>query len=569
MGAPKSGESHAKGSLLKSRAPAASTVRGRVAIGLVVFVILLFTARNAQHWPALGNLYSTDPEVCSRHNGGYSSPACKIELALQHFNAKQARQSKTVQQARLAYQKRYGRKPPLRFDVWADFALQHKSPIIDDFDQVEVDMRPFRKAKLSRAAWQSRIGAAKASEPGEMLGLMSFVDGDVVALGPLVGTMSASTLESLLAPIAPLLPDMSILFNWFAEPRILAPIKKVGEPRNVSFEDFTGRSTMEALELSCPNENLCKNAEGGEKNVPVTRDLCSYIRKYGAEDVEQQHGFFRGPDQFHPTRSLIPLFSRAKMSVFNDILAPNVCYGHGDYRMWTENDTIPFTDKTKDIYWRGSMTGITQKRTDWMYGHRHQAVRYMQSLREFVTGQAEGEGPSSFASFFQQAPWTKEMERAAARLPASAWNVAFTGTICGNDKGLCDQIKKELSTRPRDKFGHAYEHQFVLDIDGQSMSCRLYSLLESNSVVFKQTLWGEWHDDRLVPWLHYVPIEVDLKRHDIPLYLDWFVNDAKGQRYAELISRESRKWSAKSLRSIDLTIYYFRLLIELEDIMSR
>ncbi len=52
----------------------------------------------------------------------------------------------------------------------------------------------------------------------------------------------------------------------------------------------------------------------------------------------------------------------------------------------------------------------------------------------------------------------------------------------------------------------ALRSRLVFDIDGNGISGRFYKMLASRSLPLKQTLLREWHDDRLVPWVHYIPV---------------------------------------------------------------
>jgi hypothetical protein len=98
------------------------------------------------------------------------------------------------------------------------------------------------------------------------------------------------------------------------------------------------------------------------------------------------------------------------------------------------------------------------------------------------------------------------------------------------------------------------------------MSCRFYRQLGSNSVPLKQTMWAEWHDGRIMPWLHYVPLSMEMD--ELPVVVDWLMNDASGSKYAAMIAEQGAAWAAKSLRHVDITIHHFRLLIEIADIMG-
>ena len=102
----------------------------------------------------------------------------------------------------------------------------------------------------------------------------------------------------------------------------------------------------------------------------------------------------------------------------------------------------------------------------------------------------------------------------------------------------------------------AFNNRFLMDVDGNSMSCRFYRLLDSNSLDFKQTIYAEWHDDRIVPWLHYVPVSVEFE--ELPILLDFFTNHKTGQQLGELIANHSRDWAATALRKVDLSIYTYR-----------
>jgi hypothetical protein len=51
-----------------------------------------------------------------------------------------------------------------------------------------------------------------------------------------------------------------------------------------------------------------------------------------------------------------------------------------------------------------------------------------------------------------------------------------------------------------------YSYRYLLDIDGNSYSGRFYRFLASRNVPLKISIFREWHDERLVPWYHYIPV---------------------------------------------------------------
>lgn len=63
--------------------------------------------------------------------------------AEEKFNAKLARQSKTLEAAVAEYRRRYNRHPPKGFDEWWEFAKKFDFKMVDEFDILMEDMAPF------------------------------------------------------------------------------------------------------------------------------------------------------------------------------------------------------------------------------------------------------------------------------------------------------------------------------------------------------------------------------------------------------------------------------------------
>ncbi|RYC57957.1 hypothetical protein CHU98_g8259 [Xylaria longipes] len=105
-----------------------------------------------------------------------------------------------------------------------------------------------------------------------------------------------------------------------------------------------------------------------------------------------------------------------------------------------------------------------------------------------------------------------------------------------------------------------YANKFMPDVDGNSFSARFRGFLLSTSLPVKATIYAEWHDDRIVPWLHFVPMDNTFQ--DLYAILDYFTRDANGDRAANFIAEEGRAWSNKVLRREDMLLYVWRLLLE-------
>lgn len=85
----------------------------------------------------------------------------------------------------------------------------------------------------------------------------------------------------------------------------------------------------------------------------------------------------------------------------------------------------------------------------------------------------------------------------------------FTAVIqC--DPGQCAEESQYFELSDREGPNEGFKYKFIFDLDGNSFSGGYYTLLASRSVIFKQTIFKEWHDDRLIPWVHYIPVSLDM-----------------------------------------------------------
>ena len=135
----------------------------------------------------------------------------------------------------------------------------------------------------------------------------------------------------------------------------------------------------------------------------------------------------------------------------------------------------------------------------------------------------------------------------------------------------CEEETIEFGLVEQADFQTHWRYKYLMDMDGAGFSGRFLPFLESRSLPFKAALFREWYDSRLVPWLHFVPI--DLRLHGLWSTLAYFtgVNYTSGgntvhlaghEREGQLIAESGREWSRKVLRKEDMEVYFFRLLLE-------
>jgi hypothetical protein len=325
------------------------------------------------------------------------------------------------------------------------------------------------------------------------------------------------------------------------EPRILS--KSGLPPSKVDFIDRPGESIQELIEDSCKQIPLKLSGRLGREN-----DVCQ-ISESG-----KVHGFVASPDTFSYTYCLVPLLSIDRMPAFRDILIPCPCYlGHPLIK-----DDPNSLDKKPAVYWLGSSTGLKAFKSTWRYGHRHRFVAFIQSIQNTVK--------ILDASRFFGAQ-VDELVEERVTLFKDLFDVRMAAYVqCerNDDKSACEDMERVLGPGSWNPEDMSLGYRYLFDLDGNSMSTRFYRLLSHRSVVLKQTWFQEWHDARLVPWVHYIPVTMEIE--ELPSLMNFLVNDPEGERLSGEIASAGYKWSREVVREIDMSIYVYRLLLELAEI---
>ncbi|KAF3933063.1 hypothetical protein ABW20_dc0108051 [Dactylellina cionopaga] len=436
------------------------------------------------------------------------------KLYLQNFRKYQhfiARQSKSPEEAIRAYKKRYQRDPPPGFSKWVRYALAHNSSVIDDYDIIEERMAPFRS--ISPFDLNRRIKAWL--ESADAFETIKIRDGKYVEGG--------EQFRASVEDIVDQLPDMDILLNWLDEPRIVGYERDANKAK---MEDFAGKDSWSILTDGCRFNSQKNRRWGGTagtkmQKVRFVEDPKQELDICNNPDYQNQHGFFNSPSNFRATRNLIPFFSTTSLSTMADIITPGLDYVDWHYIGDAKTvDNVTYTEKRTQMYWKGWSTGSVFKPTTWRRNHR---IRFVEK--------------------FSKNP---------------LFNVGFSRYVQCDD--FCPKLEELVGLVPIDHPAVGFSYKFAMDLDGNGYSGRYYRLLLSNCLVFKQTMFEQWHDDRLVPWVHYVPVSLGME--ELESAIKYFADDPKGKVYGERIAEDGREWAKKALRSVDMTIYTYRLLLE-------
>ncbi|KAB8263049.1 hypothetical protein BDV32DRAFT_119420 [Aspergillus pseudonomiae] len=529
-----------------------------------------------------------------------------IRNAEQEWDRLLTKQVYNLIDAAAQYRQRRGRHPPPGFDKWVEFAQQKDAILIEDlFDQLYDDLSPYwaldPKAMQKQASgWEPRI----------------MVRNHTLSSAGHTGVNWLEVWTDLISTIADFLPDMDIPLNGMDEPRIIIPWETLSEYRekdrasqklldpatavdqymalpaydeahpNEPFQppfDGPDKPFWEIMRNACPPESPGRNS-----NIPhmdfanPPSEFFNYrnFSKTGyIEDFERSkdpcwraelqalHGSFIEPTSTSTTHELVPLFGGSKLTVNNEILIPPAVYWDDDPRYsggW-KNQGGSWSDKKDIVYWRGIASGGRNRVDTWTGYQRHRLVSMLNGTEVSLTNGSKSAGVNFRQPDYQYYNVWAGLDGTLPEYLNEHCDLGFLDLCCfpredGKHCSYTDPHYKIVEGLPMKKM---YQFKYLPDIDGNSFSGRYRAFLLSTSLPIKATVYKEWHDSRLIPWAHFVPM--DSLYMDIYGIIQYFIgykgrNGHDGQ--AEKIALNGKSWAEKVLRQEDMQLYVYRLLLE-------
>ncbi len=467
------------------------------------------------------------------------------------------RQSGTLAEASAEYKRRYNREPPPGFGVWFNKAKEANSSIIDDYDTITARLEPY--FGISPKDLRARVAM--------VLGTTSIEGYTIDEHHNLIYVNSTGWNEAkfrgLLEPYLQYLPAMDFAINGLDEPRVVVPRDRLEEhyettcptaindtqQQRQSFDwiELKHQAIWPFATLSCREDSPSRSIAFEPpkhrpfdflKNVTSNKDICNF------PEAAASHGFFASPISFQVTTHLIPILSQSGLSICQDLLFPPNYEGDAD-----EDSDPPWEEKTNTLYWAGGNTGgYAQKKGDWHHMHR----------QRFVSLVNDASRPIQLLSNEASGKW-ESYEDTMASL-ADKINVKFGGAPSYCDDAGCKAMGSDLPFGESDDKSAAYQSRLLFDVDGNVSTFRFYRLLNSRSTLLKQTIFQEWHDERLVPWYHYVPVSLGME--ELPELLRYLMEDERGQEIAREIAEKGRQGKQELLRDADMGLALFRVMLE-------
>ncbi|TPX14747.1 uncharacterized protein E0L32_005142 [Thyridium curvatum] len=482
-----------------------------------------------------------------------------VERSKATFQTKLEQQSQTLDQAVTEYRRRYHMEPPPGFDDWFKFAKEKKSLIIDNYDTIFDSVAPFLNLKPQsiRSFMEEAVAAGHIARCGFRGGKL---EGDC---GP-----RGETIQNMTAPYRHKLPDMSLLVNSRDEPTVLLPSTRAAS--DPMWQDLSGTHATNKVAEPCGSAWLQRSRSTFDNqslaplplSLPFVQDARDSTDFCAHPEYADMHGMILAPLTLNAATKPAPILSQGKLSTFSDVLMPSQIYLQGyenlnDYGYADEEDP-PWEEKQPKLYWIGSNNGGAQVDGSWRRMHRQRFVALAGG------GADDADDAARTATYLAEtAPgeWTPRRQRSL--LPAAADVHFHAFRLCAWRE--CKAMMRRFRAAGRRPRAAQYAHRFLMDMDGLGYSGRFYAHLRSRSASFKMTVVREWHDDRLSPWVHYVPVSLSMA--ELPETVRFLQTDAGAQLAREIADR-GREWWAVALRPEDFQVYFYRLLLELARVVD-
>lgn len=484
------------------------------------------------------------------------------------------------------YRQRRGRHPPPGYEKWYARAASSQAVIVESFfDQIYEDLEPFWgvepatvRGALTDWTWTFRIRNGKVKDVPQ-------------------GRFRSRVWGDMINQVAADLPDMDVAINPLDEPRTFVPfvqveamMKRASQQRDrmmslpaTQFLNRPSQWTVNGSASAAKRKWITKGAlmpyvldacppTEDEASAEVDRSVSTYTTNWTAtKDIctnhhwEKLHGSLIKPATMDIRTELLPLFSAAKLQGSNDILLPPPSY-YTDDPLFTGKGwfgdgktSTPWHSKLHGLVWRGKATGGLVHQSTVEASHRQRLVSMLN---------ASSDSPIlAQDSLTAQIPvGMPENDHAAL----SGWlrdsaDAGFTDTLCSakDTTKACKAMHHRFQTVEPVAMKKQYHWKYLPDIDGNSLSGRFRAFLTSNSSPMKATIFKEWHDHRLMPWVHFIPLDITLR--DLWSTMAYFLGspgNAAHDLEGETIASEGRIWAEKVMRKEDMLLYVHRVLLE-------
>ncbi|UJR17494.1 hypothetical protein I4U23_004389 [Adineta vaga] len=247
----------------------------------------------------------------------------------------------------------------------------------------------------------------------------------------------------------------------------------------------------------------------------------------------------------------LPVFTFMTSDFHSDLLLPDTMQfgSHGTYRWPNNSHLVSWKQKKELALFRGKADCYNFHSNNWFSCTRVKAVKLsMMNSDVMDIGITE----------FNHLDWD---------IPPFVYGKRKKRQGLNDHPPTTEEIEAQTNiTRvPFMSFEEQSAYKYILDIDGSAGSARKGHIIGSGSVFFSQkSIWKRWLDPLLIPYIHYVPIDINLQ--DLRKKVLWArQNDEHMQRIVQSGIHFQGKYLSRSAAKLYIKLIlnrYKQLLVD-------
>ncbi|KAF5381740.1 hypothetical protein D9615_005399 [Tricholomella constricta] len=505
-----------------------------------------------------------------------------IELATARWKFKLSRASRTLDEAAREYVRRYNKRPPKGFDKWWRYVEKHNVQLPDEYDQINRDLEPFwgyhpldlqqLRDKQELHTDTFTLGKNATSEISVLRVSFAHSTNNWKPEALLGG---ARSIMDILKDVQHELPPFRAVISPHDSPTLFSDyeVKKIAL-------DAADRGAYMDMENIVPGERLgwlsgcspssparqTKQTDSRSKKKAFIFDHRKAMDPCLHPQLLDNIGEFLIHPNPNPSKLMLPRFAYCATNMHHDIQIPTLSGWVDD--ILPRSDDPDWEGKVDErLSWRGSNTGMWHAPTTrWKSAQRARLVDFANGLNGTLKvlippkdGKRVGQG----------------VEIPRSKFSPAMTDISFAGEPVGCHKETCPVLLLDYEWKKRQGAKERGNFKYIIDVDGNAWSSRFKRLITSNSLIFKATVYPEWLSsnfpfvtpltsprflDRIEPWVHYVPVQVDYS--DVYDALVFFRGGLYGEgahpNLARKIASDGRDWSRTFWRREDVTAYVYR-----------
>ena len=505
----------------------------------------------------------------------YSKCVYRVELLKE-------KDSKTVDEAREFYFQHYGAIPTY-FNNWFEFAKERKCRI-NRYDMLQE--QTFKFKNVQHANFKEDLESLITFFNSTQLTKMVSKDGKVKIS---VSNVRAASYVSIFERLQQFLPNIEFVVNTHAQPVIMAnsnikELSKFNQHRN-----GVGNALLVLKDKLATTTKVLSLAQ-------IHKLSCT--QNTHRESLQQGYGLFIEPPMEYQTFKTLPILSWGGYpGCTKDILIPSVYHYEFDNLTLLKNKYPEWSTKKQTLIWRGTTSGSPFIESDnYLFHPDHVCIDNCEPDQLKVVS------AGNYAKYIWFWSHRQRLVNHCNEYP-DLCDVNFVDAVEMNI-AFRKQVFRYFKIVKKINFEDFFNHKFILDVDGNGYSGRFLKLLRGNSLIFSAHYAIDWFNDIVIPFYHYIPIDMsyaeininalpqDFQEELIEKRKGWNrfsheryddlnsplgYNDMaakilyfqKNDEHAKLIADRGQAFAEEYLREEDMDCYIYRALIEMYEIINQ